>query len=67
VRSAGAVPSTIAAARRKEGKRDEQADVPFSLDLTLGNLGERANAAEPDYFFRYARHARNEFDRNQQQ
>jgi hypothetical protein len=31
-----AVPSTIAAARRKEGKRDEQADVPFSLDLTLG-------------------------------
>jgi hypothetical protein len=33
----------------QEGKRDEQADVPFSLDLTLGNLGERANAAEPDF------------------
>ena len=35
-------------ARRQEGKRDEQADVPFSLDLTLGDLGERANAAEPE-------------------
>jgi hypothetical protein len=22
--------------------------VPFALDLTLGNRGERANAAEPD-------------------
>jgi hypothetical protein len=51
----------------RKARGSQQTDVPFSLDLTLGNLGERANAAEPDYFFRYARHARNEFDRNQQQ
>jgi hypothetical protein len=25
-----------------------QTDVPFALDFTLGNLGEGANAAEPD-------------------
>ena len=51
VRSIGAVPSTIAATMRgdREGKRDEQADAPFSLDLTLGNLGERATSAEPDF------------------
>jgi hypothetical protein len=36
-------------ARRQEGKRSQQADVPLSLDLTLGNLGERTNAAEPDF------------------
>jgi hypothetical protein len=36
-------------ARRQEGKRSQQTDVPFSLDLTLGNLGERANAAKPDF------------------
>jgi hypothetical protein len=35
-------------ARRQEGKRDEQADVPFSLDVTLGDLGERADATKPE-------------------
>jgi hypothetical protein len=51
VRSVGAVPSTIAAMTRgdRKGKRDEQADVPFSLDLTLGDPGEGATAAEPDF------------------
>src|SRR6202030_3335282 len=33
---------------RQEGDGSQQADVPFALGLTLGNLGEGANAAEPD-------------------
>jgi hypothetical protein len=49
VRRCGAIDDRRNDARRQEGKRDEQADVPFSLDLTLGNRGERANAAEPDF------------------
>ena len=35
-------------ARRKEGERSEQADVPFAHGLPFGNLGEGGNAAEPD-------------------
>jgi hypothetical protein len=34
--------------RGKEGKGGEQADVPFTLDLTLSNLGEGSNTAKPD-------------------
>ena len=50
MRSAGAVPSTIAAMMRgdRKAKGGEQADVPFALDLTLSNLGEGSNTAEPD-------------------
>jgi hypothetical protein len=50
VRSAGAVPSTIAAMMRgdREGEGSEQADVAFDPALPLGNLGEGGNAAEPD-------------------
>ena len=35
-------------ARRKEGERSEQADVPFAHGLPFGNPGEGGNAAEPD-------------------
>ena len=35
-------------AGRQEGEGSEQADVPFALHLTLGDLGERATAAEPE-------------------
>jgi hypothetical protein len=31
-----------------EGPRGEQADLPFTLSLTLGNLCEGGNTAEPD-------------------
>src|SRR3984893_19090722 len=48
VRRRGAIDDRRNDAGRKEGKGGEQADVPFALPLTLGNLGERANAAEPD-------------------
>ncbi len=50
VRSAGAVPSTIAAMMRgdREGEGSEKADVAFDPALPLGNLGEGGNAAEPD-------------------
>ena len=48
VRRRGAIDDRRNDARRKEGKGGEQADVPFALPLPLGNLGERANAAEPD-------------------
>jgi hypothetical protein len=44
VRGRGAIDDRHNDARRQEGKRDEQADVPFSLDPPLGNLGERASA-----------------------
>jgi hypothetical protein len=40
VRGRGAIDDRHNDARRQEGKRDEQADVPFALGLTLGNLGE---------------------------
>ena len=50
MRFAGAAPSTIAAmnAGRLEGEGSQQADVPFALGLTLSNLGEGSNTAEPD-------------------
>ena len=40
VRLAGAVPSTIAAMMRGDTKASQQADVPFALSFTPGNLGE---------------------------
>jgi hypothetical protein len=49
VRSAGAVPSTIAGGPQ-EGEGSEQTDVPFALGLPLDNLG--GNAAEPDIVIR---------------
>src|ERR1700731_3537977 len=48
VRRRGAIDDRRNDARRKEGKGGEQTDMPFALRLTLGNLGEGANAAEPD-------------------
>jgi hypothetical protein len=46
--SAGAVPSTIAAMMRGETKGRQQADMPFALGFTLGNLGEAGDPTEPD-------------------
>ena len=50
VRSAGAVPSTIAAidARRNKGERSQQADVAFAMGFAIGNLGEGGDTAEPE-------------------
>jgi hypothetical protein len=48
VRRRGPIDNRRNDARRQEGKGDEQADVPFSLDLTLGDLGEGASVAEPE-------------------
>jgi hypothetical protein len=50
VRSAGAVPINDRRddAGRNEGEGCQQADVPFALGFTLGNLGERGDPTEPD-------------------
>ena len=48
VRRRGSINDRRNDARRQEGKGGEQADVPFALDLTLSNLGEGSNTAEPD-------------------
>ena len=48
VRRRGPIDDRRNYARRQEGKRSQQADVPFSLDLTLGDLGEGANATKPE-------------------
>jgi hypothetical protein len=51
VRSVGAAPSTIAAtARRDEGERCEQPDVPFPQGFTLSNFCEGLNATKPEVF-----------------
>ena len=48
IRRRGAIDDRRNDAGRQEGEGSEQADVPFALGLTLGNLGEGGNAAEPD-------------------
>jgi hypothetical protein len=49
VRSAGTLPSTIAAIMRSETKASGASRrVPFALSVTPDNLGERGDATEPD-------------------
>jgi hypothetical protein len=48
IRRCGAIDDRRNDAGRQEGEGSEQADVPFALGLTRGNLGEGGNAAEPD-------------------
>ncbi len=52
VRRRGAIDDRRNDAGRQEGEGSEQADVPFALGLTLGDLGEGGNAAEPDIVIR---------------
>ena len=49
VRRRGPIDDRRNDARRQEGKRDEQADVPFSLDLTFGNLGWSVDGRVPGH------------------
>ena len=44
IRRRGAIDDRRNDAGRQEGEGSEQADVPFALGLTLGNLGEGGNA-----------------------
>jgi hypothetical protein len=48
VRRRGAIGNRRNDAGRQEGEGSEQADVPFAMGLTRGNLGEGGNAVEPD-------------------
>ena len=48
IRRCGAIDDRRNDAGRQEGERSQQADVPFPLGLTLGDLGEGANGADPD-------------------
>jgi hypothetical protein len=49
VRRCGSIDDSRNDARRQKGKRDEQADVPFTQGLALGDLDEGVASAEPDF------------------